>query len=443
MGAVVYVNAGNALAPPSRNNHGSIGDAERIKAELILQTAAADQIDAMALGEEDWRLGLDWLRQRSAELALPVLAANLECDGVAPFPASRVVERAGLKVGIVGVTSGQVPGCIVSDPIAAAGRVADGLRAEVDVVVGLLPLRLTRIEEGADLGIDLAVSGGEPVKYEDLVPWRGGYKAASGGQTKHLGAVGLYPSPGATGWAPDPSLVLLREIEKTQALRDRVADRLEKANDEGRRSRYGEMIAKYDADQEERRAKVAALAGDSGVGNRLVNKLVPLDEAISDHPETLERVTSAKARVTAAATGGADVTELVNVPHLIPGDGPFVGADACQSCHTEQHTQWRRTSHARAYKGLVDVDRAMDPECYSCHVTGADSEHGPREPMLVGPFRDVQCEACHGPGRAHIAAPATVRMVKSPDESLCITCHDGERDMGRFELERYLKRVSH
>ena len=55
----------------------------------------------------------------------------------------------------------------------------------------------------------------------------------------------------------------------------------------------------------------------------------------------------------------------------------------------------------------------------------------------------VGCEACHGPGRAHAAAPTQVHPTRSPALETCTSCHDGVRDEGRFDPAAYLARVGH
>ncbi|TNE84386.1 MAG: hypothetical protein EP330_29665 [Deltaproteobacteria bacterium] len=437
---MVYVDAGNDLVPSARMNHGDLGEAERIKAALILETAKADAVDALVFGEEDWRLGRAWLTEHSA--GLPVLAANLTCDGAQPWPGSTVVERGGLRFGIVGVTAGEVDGCEVTDPVVAVQQATAAL--EADFVIALLPYRLAKLGEGEAIGANLVVTGGEPVRYEALQPWRGGYKAGAGGQTKYIGTTELVKVEAGQGWVVDPVLEIQAEIDKTEALRERIQKRLDAADKEADQTRYRGMVERYELTLAKEREKLDALANSEGPKRNLLrNRIDPLDEHLADHGETLARVTAAKEAVTAAATGGQDVDALAAVPRLIPGDSPWAGSDQCSGCHSDQHMQWSRTPHSRAYAGLVKAQRAMDPECFSCHVTGAHKDGGPSEASLVGPFRDVQCESCHGPAGAHVRDPAGHKPVKTPSEATCTECHDGERDMGRFEFERYLKRVEH
>ena len=133
---------------------------------------------------------------------------------------------------------------------------------------------------------------------------------------------------------------------------------------------------------------------------------------------------------------------IITQKRLVQGDSAFAGAHSCVPCHRPQHLQWSTTGHASAYQSLMDEKRHMDQECYSCHVTGAGHPDGQR-PADVGPYRDVQCETCHGPSRAHTLDPVGVKPIKVPTKETCVECHDGVRDEGRFDWASYLPRVSH
>ncbi|MCK4378885.1 MAG: hypothetical protein KAW01_06050, partial [Deltaproteobacteria bacterium] len=41
---------------------------------------------------------------------------------------------------------------------------------------------------------------------------------------------------------------------------------------------------------------------------------------------------------------------------------------------------------------------------------------------------DVQCEACHGPGSRHAAAPEKAGKMPFPDEQSCRQCHTPDTD---------------
>ncbi|MEW6319726.1 MAG: multiheme c-type cytochrome [Acidobacteriota bacterium] len=105
-------------------------------------------------------------------------------------------------------------------------------------------------------------------------------------------------------------------------------------------------------------------------------------------------------------------------------DDVFAGADACRPCHVAIHEAWSRTKHARALRSLSAAYQARE-ECVTCHITAlpgtvAAQLGAPRHP-------NVQCEACHGPGRDHVATqPALAGLVARPGEAVCVTCHNAK-----------------
>jgi nitrate/TMAO reductase-like tetraheme cytochrome c subunit len=108
-------------------------------------------------------------------------------------------------------------------------------------------------------------------------------------------------------------------------------------------------------------------------------------------------------------------------------DSPYVGAAACKSCHEPTHTAWAKTKHANAIMRLSAAERG--DRCIRCHVTGTAEQIAAEGSKPSHP--GVQCESCHGPGRAHVDAAnagdaTTARMLKTPDEKSCLVCHNDE-----------------
>lgn len=68
-------------------------------------------------------------------------------------------------------------------------------------------------------------------------------------------------------------------------------------------------------------------------------------------------------------------------------------------------------------------------DCGSCHATGyttwASSNNPAALPGVTGTWAEagVQCEACHGPGSLHVAAPTVVHPVVDNSSALCAKCH--------------------
>jgi len=134
--------------------------------------------------------------------------------------------------------------------------------------------------------------------------------------------------------------------------------------------------------------------------------------------------------------------------HDLPERDPesaYVGADACQSCHADEHAQWANTPHAIAYNTLVQRQRHYYPECVTCHVTGFGYDTG----FQIGDedrahLGGVQCETCHGPGRSHTASPKTDNIRREAPPSLCGQCHTQEHHPGFAAVaERLMPTVDH
>ncbi len=107
--------------------------------------------DAMAVGNHDFNFGLDVLRKAEKESTFPWLSANTryEKDGSAAFPEYLVKEVAGVRVGILGLTTPNIPnwepepnrrGLKWEDPVDTARRLVPVLRGKerCDVVVVLI-----------------------------------------------------------------------------------------------------------------------------------------------------------------------------------------------------------------------------------------------------------------------------------------------------------------
>jgi len=118
-------------------------------------------------------------------------------------------------------------------------------------------------------------------------------------------------------------------------------------------------------------------------------------------------------------------------------DATYVTAAKCKACHMKEYTVWAASKHANAWASLKPEEQ-KNPECVSCHVTGAGKPGG-GTPEL----QNVQCEACHGPGsnyksidimkksayaankdEAHKKAVGAGLII--PTEDTCKTCHNAK-----------------
>lgn len=121
------------------------------------------------------------------------------------------------------------------------------------------------------------------------------------------------------------------------------------------------------------------------------------------------------------------------VPHalLAFGEGTYVGATACLTCHAEEHAQWAGSGHGKAMTPLAGKPSATDVACVRCHATRTQS--GPPSANVADYRVDegVGCESCHGPGGAHVLAGGGKDNIIGLGEScpvcviqaVCTSCH--------------------
>jgi len=139
----------------------------------------------------------------------------------------------------------------------------------------------------------------------------------------------------------------------------------------------------------------------------------------------------------------------------------YAGRTQCLACHRKEYLQWTQTPHNMAFATLISKHQHFNPDCLQCHVTAYGEPDGFVDTMQTGHLAAVQCEVCHGPGRAH--AQALIKMLKpnalgptkklppgadyphlvaTPPESLCKKCHIPDHDPS-FDYKRDLPLVSH
>jgi len=172
---------------------------------------------------------------------------------------------------------------------------------------------------------------------------------------------------------------------------------------------------------------------------------------------------------------------------LVEKENLYVGAIVCKTCHgpTQAHdsfTVWSVSKHSRTfvqlgtgYIEMIDPDAkgfvpegfggsivreaqrlGIDTDCLQCHTTA----HNLANENKAETFHledGVQCEACHGPGGAHVAwmengaddsRPESSRMARSSIDDCAQTCHrrkpTHEAVMTiEFDPEKAWKKIAH
>ncbi len=116
--------------------------------------------DAMALGLQEFRFGQPVLKERVGMAQFPFLCANVKVADTGEYFAKpfTVIEKGGLKIGVIGLISGNAQnlinprhteGLIFSDPVESVKAILPEVQSQADVIVALT-------HQGVDADIRLA-----------------------------------------------------------------------------------------------------------------------------------------------------------------------------------------------------------------------------------------------------------------------------------------------
>jgi hypothetical protein len=119
---------------------------------------------------------------------------------------------------------------------------------------------------------------------------------------------------------------------------------------------------------------------------------------------------------------------------------PYVGSEACASCHQAETAQWKSTLHSHARETLVREGKDHDPECQRCHTTGYGYRTGFASPESTPERWNVGCESCHGPGGDHASSPKL--PYGETREAICAGCHT-PHNSPTFEYTTYRPKIVH
>jgi 5'-nucleotidase/UDP-sugar diphosphatase len=142
--------------------------AQRTQGKAIVEAMNLLGYDAMALGDQDFRLGLDVLRQRMEEAEFPILSANVMTAGMDQlFATPYVIKKIGdHKVAIIGLTNQEATqaaggAIVVLSPLEALKHFMDEVSKEADIIIVLSHLGTeVDLQLASEVkGIDLIVGG--------------------------------------------------------------------------------------------------------------------------------------------------------------------------------------------------------------------------------------------------------------------------------------------
>lgn len=194
---------------------------------------------------------------------------------------------------------------------------------------------------------------------------------------------------------------------------------------------------------------------------------VPLDARFADSPDMKQLMTAYQSQLELEGFEGLGLRPTAHPLAKSPGDplAAYAGSQSCRECHPTAYGIWSKSPHAHATETLAKLDppRQFDPECISCHSTGWNAqEYYPYEtgfasieqtPLLQG----NGCENCHGPAAAHVEAEHVkgfknlaqreqlrqrLKLTRATIETTCERCHDHDNSP-EFDFAKYWPKVEH
>ena len=282
---------------------------EKARAMLIADGYARAGYDAVLFGTRDYALGIDVAREVAAKMNTTVLGANVNDGrtGQPVWPASKIIQRAGVRIGVLGLVTakrdGLPPGVawpaelVVENPLAAAQRLIPALRKQCDVLVLLANLDRDELETllKETSGVDFVVKSREAkivttqVDRLDRVPVLGLFELG-----RYVGRVDLTVVEPGKGYDDlEEQKILRRKIERYRSYVDAItqkaggARQVEKfyAGDQAtleRYRRYRESVERWERE----------LAESKPRGNRFAYELIELDSQVPVVRELEQAVTA-------------------------------------------------------------------------------------------------------------------------------------------------------
>jgi 2',3'-cyclic-nucleotide 2'-phosphodiesterase (5'-nucleotidase family) len=351
------------LSPAVRLENGDLtpaaGRQDELKAETALDMFNLMHYDAINLGEEDFALGMDYLRSLQARFQGTLLCGNVCGPDGKPLFADKI----------------------------SVEREVDGKKTRV-VIVGLIS------DSFGDLlrarMADAAIQSPESV-LERLAP-----TLATEGSVRVL----LYHGPKAEAESLVQRFPLFQVVVTAHDSDDPTPPKPVGAAQLVSLGKDGKHVG------------LASVVVATGAVKVTDTVLAP---ELGENPDSVAAMSVYGERVAAEGL-------LALVPKTASANGDtYAGTAACATCHADQMKVWSNSKHATAYATLVTEKHDRDPECVSCHVVGLQTVGGFIGHKETAHLENVGCESCHGPAAKHAQNPAT-KLAPATSAS-CQSCH--------------------
>lgn len=361
----------------------AIEKSARMKAEHMVELYKIIGIDAINVGEFDLALGIGYLKELAKKTDVPFVSANLvDSGGAAIFP-RYVIRKAGAKnVGIIGLIGD------TGDIPNKVKAITNGEASVTDAVAAA-----TSVVEELKGKVDYIVALTHQQANRDWIIARrvDGIDVVVGGHDKQK--------------TEDPLIV------DDKALIVRAGEK-------------GQYLGLLEADIDSKMA--------------FTHNLVPLGDDVESDAKIKAIITKYNDMIFDMYSGDGEAG--VN-----PAANAQLQSEKCGTCHAAHLTKWKTTDHAKAYTTLFEKSKNYDPTCLACHTVRFEQQDGfnmKDQPMSLV---HVQCEACHGNAKEHMATfQAAAIPTRKPTIDVCAKCHTSDRNPNLVQDQKiFLDKIKH
>ncbi|MEM7164307.1 MAG: multiheme c-type cytochrome [Planctomycetota bacterium] len=353
---------------------------------------------AMTVGHYDFLMGLDSLLALQKLAKFPFVCANLvdEKTGELLFQPTYEFEQGDVKVGVVGLMLSSVqphyfnkraPGYKVTDHIEAAKKHVWQLRSRNDVVLVLSHntvednVRLAQEVKGIDFIVDPFLKDGHHKLW----------------------------------------------LEDNQLMQEEGTTLIARVDSQGARLGVIDLRVIKGGTPYVNRETTPVPEGRSSYQYRRVS----IEPHLLEDPEIKLLVDSFK-------KASKTFIDTESLPPL-PNKDKYLKASTCQACHPDQYAFWKKTKHGTAFASLEETGDQYRQECIGCHVLGYGQTF--IAPEHAEPYKDVQCESCHGLNPEHPTNPAAHPWPRIKEAS-CLTCHNERQTRSKFVFPRERPKIA-
>ena len=406
---------------------------------------------AVGVARQDLAAGLSFLLSIQQKSDFPWLSANLvsRTQGKPYFKPHTLLNMAGIKIAVIGLTNGQGPKTLLAEKDNAVILPWEEVlpkeiallngRADMLILLSSLPPADNKKIAEKHPEIHLILQGGNASG--NLAPEliNNCLITQVEQQGKAIGILEVRWNKQSKRWE-DLSRENLLLAKKNEL--DRLGWQINRYRKKGEPelvfkdqpdalATYGAMLAQHEKlSQEISRLTVEQDARNTRRADfsSFSHRFEAMRKELPDNPEVsavVEATTKEVNRLGKLAAKARAASPMDQSQMFYPEN--YAGSTACQSCHTPQFKKWRDTRHASAYATLESKRQQFNSQCLPCHVTGAFGLSGEMTLKLADDLRQVGCETCHGPAKQHAAQPRSAKPGQ-PTKETCLRCHTGDHD---------------